>query len=320
MISGVALVTGASGQDGSYLVERLVDDGYAVHAAVRPGRPTAAPAAVTVHPVDLKDRSSLQDLVDRTEPTEIYHLGGVSSVATSWADPVGTAEITGMSTIALLEAALALQERCGRPVRFILASSAEIFGEPSVSPQTEETPVRPVSPYGAAKALAHASVDVFRRRGLPASSVVLYNHESPRRPPVFVTRKITLAVAAIARSGAGTLTLGNLDARRDWGWAPDYVDAMVRAARAEPDTFIIATGESHSVRDFVDTAFHHVGISGWEQYVATDPALLRPADPPLLVGDASRARTVLGWRPSRSFAQLVGAMVDHDVAEWRSPP
>ncbi len=213
-----------------------------------------------------------------------------------------------------MESALQVQEKHGRPVRFVQASSAEIFGEPDRSPQDESTPVRPVNPYGAAKAYAHLMVDVYRRRDLHAVSAILYNHESPRRPEQFVTRKITSTVAAIAQGRAERLALGNLDARRDWGWAPDYVDAMVRAARAEaPRDYVIATGVARSVRDFVAAAFARAGIGDWEPLVVVDPEFVRPADPTELVGDATRARTALGWSPTVEFDEIVGRMVDADL-------
>lgn len=321
-----ALVTGAAGQDGSYLVERLVADGYAVHGLVRPGAAYSWPVpttegpgstgSLTLHEVDVADLAGLGGAIDEVEPDEIHNLAAVSSVARSWADPVGTARVTGVAAVEVLTRALALQERTGRQVRVLQASSAEIFGEPVHSPQTEATPIRPVSPYGAAKALAHHSVDVFRRRGLFAASAILYNHESPRRPTTFVTRKITTGVARIAREGGGTLALGNLDARRDWGWAPDHVDAMVRAIRHdEPDDFVVATGEAHSVRDFVALAFRCAGVEDWEQHVVIDPAHLRPADPSVLVGDPRHAERVLGWRRTHDFAKTVAAMVFHDLQD-----
>jgi len=200
-------------------------------------------------------------------------------------------------------------------VRLVQASSAEIFGEPAVSPQDESTPIRPVNPYGAAKAYAHLMVDVYRRRDLHAVSAILYNHESPRRPTQFVTRKITSTVAAIAKGRSDGLALGNLDARRDWGWAPDYVDAMVRAARAdEPRDYVVATGVGHSVRDFVAAAFRRAGIDDWSDLVTVDPEFVRPADPTDLTGDATRARELLGWSPTVGFEELVGRMVDADLA------
>ena len=199
-------------------------------------------------------------------------------------------------------------------MRFVQASSAEIFGMPETSPQDESTPVRPVNPYGAAKAYAHLMVDVYRARELHAVSAILYNHESPRRPEQFVTRKITAGVAAIVRGGQQRIRLGNLDASRDWGWAPDYVDALVRAARAErAQDYVVATGESHSVADFAAAAFAHAGIDDWAAYVEVDPDLLRPADAVELRGDATRARTALGWEPTVGFKELVGRMVTADL-------
>ncbi len=312
----VALVTGAGGQDGSYLVERLMGDGYAVHAVVRPaGLSGGGPSGPAVHQVDLVDTEGLHAVVDAVEPDEVYNLGGVTSVAASWEQPELTARVNGLAALTLLQSCLRLQERRGRAVRFLQASSAEIFGEPDSTPQDERTPVRPVSPYGAAKAFAHHSVGVYRHRGLHAVSAILYNHESPRRPTGFVTRKISRAVADIARTGRGQLRLGNLEARRDWGWAPDYVDAMVRAMRHDrPADYVVATGQAHSVRDVVDEAFRHVGLDDWDHLVSVDPALLRPADPSVLTGDASLARRVLGWEPTVGFASIVARMVDADLA------
>lgn len=309
-----AVVTGAAGQDGSYLTERLLEEGYAVHGLVRSASRARPAPGVHLHEVDLCEHDRIAGLLVDIAPDEIYNLGGMSSVARSWSQPVLTAQINGVAALALLHHAWDLQERTGRQVRFLQASSAEIFGEPDQTPQTEATPVRPVNPYGAAKALAHHAVAVFRGHGLHANSLILYNHESPRRPDTFVTRKITRAVARIARTGEGTLALGNLDARRDWGWAPDVVDAMLRATRhTVGDDYVIATGTAHSVRDFVRAAFAHVGIDDWGRHVTVDPGLLRPVDPSLLLGDASKARTALGWRPTTTFEALVAAMVDHDL-------
>ena len=313
----VALVTGATGQDGSYLVERLLAEGHEVHGLVRPedlGGPL--PDGLVVHEVDLDtDAGELVDLVDRVAPDELYNLGGISSVARSWEDPVLTTRVNGVAALTLMDAARRLQERTGREVRVLQPSSAEIFGEPTRSPQDEETAIRPVSPYGAAKAFAHHVAGVERSRGLFTATVILYNHESPRRPATFVTRKITSTVAAIAAGRADRLRLGNLDARRDWGWAPDYVDAMVRAVRHdEPGDYVVATGRAHSVRDFVAAAFEHAGVERWERFVEVDPALFRPADPSVLVGDPTRAREVLGWHPSVGFEDLVGHLVDAEDA------
>jgi len=308
-----ALVTGASGQDGGYLVERLLEDGWDVTALVR-GDDSGLPAAVRSLEGDLRDATGLGRVVAEAAPDTIFHLAGLSSVALSWQEPVLTAEVTGTAVAALLEAALSLQESTGREVRFVQASSSEIFGAAVENPQTESTPIRPVSPYGAAKAFAHLLVGVYRGRGLHASSGILYNHESPRRPEAFVTRKITAGVAAIAAGTATELSLGNLDVRRDWGWAPDYVDALVRASRAdEAGDYVVATGVAHSVRDFVAAAFTAAGIDDWERLVVLDPRFARPVDAPEMRGDASRARDVLGWRPTVAFEEIVARMVAHDL-------
>jgi GDPmannose 4,6-dehydratase len=310
-----AFVTGIGGQDGGYLAERLLAEGVEVHALAHEQEPTPDAAGVEVHTGDLTRVDEVRALLLDLAPDEIYNLAAISSVARSWDQPDLTALVNGAAAVALMESALQVQDKRGLQVHFVQASSAEIFGQPEATPQDETTPIRPVNPYGAAKAYAHLAADVYRRRDLHAVSAILYNHESPRRPTRFVTRKITSTVAAIAEGRAERLILGNLDARRDWGWAPDYVDALVRAARAEePRDFVVATGVSHSVRDFAAAAFHHAGIDDWESLVDSDPGLVRPADPTDLTGDASRARTMLGWTPTVGFEELVGRMVDADLA------
>jgi GDPmannose 4,6-dehydratase len=312
--SKVVLVTGVTGQDGSYLAERLLAEGHDVHGLVHRSDTTEVTDGVTVHSGDITEHEELRRLVEQVAPDLVFNLAGISSVATSWERPLLTAQTTGVAAEALMEASWAAQERFGREVRFLQASSAEIFGQAETSPQDETTPIRPVNPYGAAKAFAHHCAHVYRQRGLFATSVILFNHESPRRPRDFVTRKITSGVAAIARGEAEVLALGNLDARRDWGWAPDYVDAMVRAVQHEtPDDYVVATGVAHSVRDFVDAAFRRAGIADWEGLVVQDERFFRPAEATVLCGDASRARRVLGWEPTTTFDELVGRMVDADL-------
>jgi GDPmannose 4,6-dehydratase len=308
-----ALITGVSGQDGGYLAERLISDGVQVHALSLPNdRPVDG---VRTHVGDVADVEGTRALVLELAPDEIYNLAAVSSVARSWAEPDLTARVNGLAAVGLLESARQLQETAGRQVRFVQASSAEIFGLPDRTPQDEDTAVRPVNPYGAAKAFAHLMVDVYRHRGLHAVSLVLYNHESPRRPEQFVTRKITAGAAAISAGTASRLTLGNLAAVRDWGWAPDFVDAMVRAARADvPRDYVVATGESHSVEEFVAAAFRCVGIDDWAAYVDVDPALFRPVDAQALTGDPTRIKTDLGWAPTVGFEDVVRRMVEADVA------
>lgn len=310
-----AFITGATGQDGTFLTRHLHGLGFEVHGLVRPGDPAPLdPELITVHPGDLTDRTSLTALLDEIRPSQIYNLGGLSSVAFCWSEPVLAAEVNGVAAVFLMEAAWKLQEQTGEKIAFVQASSAEIFGEVDTAPQNELTPIRPVNPYGASKALAHVSAGVYRARGLHTSSVILYNHESDLRPPTFVTRKITQGAVNIARGQASELRLGNLDAKRDWGWAPDYVAAMVLAA-AQPESgdYVIGTGEAHSVRDFVAAAFSAAGVPDWEPYVIEDPAFYRPADPALLVADSTRAKTILGWNPTVTFDGLVSRMVAADL-------
>jgi GDPmannose 4,6-dehydratase len=269
---------------------------------------------VSVHVADLTDTAAVAGLLSQVEPDEIYNLAGISSVARSWQEPLATGEVSGLAAAGVLQAAWELSERLGRRIAVVQASSAEIFGNPAAAPQDEATPIAPVTPYGAAKAYAHHMARVYRGRGLHAATVILYNHESPRRPTTFVTRKITHTVAQIAAGRADRLVLGNLDARRDWGWAPDYVDAMVRAIRHdEPGDYVVATGRAHSVRDFVAAAFEHAGVADWEPLVEVNADFIRPADPSLLVGDATRARERLGWAPTVTFEQLVAHMVDAET-------
>ncbi len=310
-MTGRAFITGIGGQDGTYLAERLIADGMEVHALVlaADGPPAYCPADVVLHAGDIGDVDATRRLVRDLAPQELYNLAAISSVAQSWDEPDRTAHVNGQAAVALMESA-----RQVGGLRFVQASSAEIFGEPGASPQTEDTAIRPVNPYGAAKAFAHLSAGVLRQRDLHVSSAILYNHESPRRHERFVTRKITSTVAAIARGDADELVLGNLYARRDWGWAPDYVEAMVLAARAdEPSDYVVATGRAHSVRDFVAAAFAAAGITDWDDLVKQDAAFMRPADPTELVGDASRARDVLGWEPTVAFEEIVARMVAADL-------
>jgi len=317
-----ALVTGANGQDGTYLIERLLGDGLEVHGICH--SEAGAARLATQFPSsfayvgDLADHQRLRSIVDEVDPTQIYNLAGNTSVARSWESPAETADVLGVGAVRLLDAAWRLQERVGHPVRVLQASSAEIFGETADAIQSESTRLAPVTPYGAAKAFAHQMVGVYRARGLLASAAILYNHESPRRPPSFVTRKITGEVARISLGLSDSLVLGNMDVHRDWGYAPDFVDAMIRIVGADRAAdYVVATGEAHSVREFVQCAFEHVGIADWQRYVTVDPGLYRPADPTSLVGDPGRLRS-LGWRPSVDFRELVHLMVDADVAALRS--
>jgi GDPmannose 4,6-dehydratase len=306
-----ALITGVTGQDGWYLSEILTSRGYDVFGLVSPDDREHVPFSVRPLTGDMRDAASLGAALDASEPDEVYNLASISSVGRSWRDPELVADVNGVGVVRLLAA---IRER-GNRVRVVQASSAEIFGN-AAPPQNERTPIAPVSPYGAAKAFAHHSVAVYRSAGIWASSAILYNHESPRRPASFVTRKITKMVASIAAGGTEHLVLGNLDARRDWGFARDYAEALTLMAQHEqPEDFVVATGVSHTIAEFVAAAFARVGITDWSSWVDIDPALQRDGDATEQRGDATRIRDVLGWRPTVDFGELVGLMVDGDLAE-----
>jgi GDPmannose 4,6-dehydratase len=311
----VALITGVSGQTGSYLAEDLVGRGWEVHGIQRDdGQDPAVPALVVAHAADLTDFDAVRGVVAEVEPDVTFNLAALSSVAASWGRPVETALLNGAAVANLLAAVDDLPEAAA-PRGFVQASSAEIFGSAAVSPQTEETAIAPVNPYGASKAYGHALVGAYRAAGLRASSVILYNHESPRRPEAFVTRKITAGVARIARGEQTELVLGNLDAKRDWGWAPDYADALALVGLADRgDDYIVATNESHTIGDFVAAAFAAAGIADWKGLVRVDPAFVRPTDAVEMRGDASKITRALGWRPTKTFDAVVAAMVEHDLA------
>lgn len=314
-----ALITGITGQDGTYLSELLVAGGTEVHGFVLPGDP-ALPSlrelvpSVVIHDGDLSSMESVQAAINASEPDEIYHLAAAASVAASWENPVLTTDLNGTGSVRVLDAAKRFGDKHGRQPRVLLCSTAEIFGNPAHSPQDEQTPIEPVSPYGAVKAFAHQMAKVSRSHGQHVSTVILYNHESPRRPDTFVTRKITKAAARIALGSTDSLRLGNMSARRDWGFAGDYVEAMVAALRYDqPDDFVIATGISHSIEEFVAAAFTAAGVSDWRAHVQVDDGLLRPNDPADFVGDASKAREFLGWEPHVDFDELVAMMVEADL-------
>jgi GDPmannose 4,6-dehydratase len=308
----VALITGVSGQDGRYLARRLSSDGVEVHGVIAGPGSAEVEGVARYHQVDLS-RPGIGAIVTSVQPDLVFNLAAVSSVARSWREPMTTATVNGLAVAEML-AALADLGQDGREPRFVQASSAEIFGDATSAPQSEGTPVRPVSPYGAAKAYAHLLTGMYRASGLRASSCILYNHESPLRPDTFVTRKITRAAARIRFGSQQTLELGSLDTRRDWGWAPDYVDAMIRAAaHDQPGDYVIATGVDHSIEDFVRIAFERAGVDDWRGRVVISAEFARPTDPVRLVGDAAKARAELGWVSSVDFTELVHRMVDHDL-------
>ena len=311
-----ALITGITGQDGSYLADFLLDKGYEVVGVVRRTSHDSYERIghlldrVTITPADLLDQHSLTSVIGDVKPDEIYNLAAQSFVPTSWTQPVLTGEFTALGVTRILEAI-----RLAHPAaRFYQASSSEMFGKAAETPQRETTPFYPRSPYGVAKVYGHwITVNYRESYGLYAVSGILFNHESPRRGLEFVTRRISHGVARIKLGLATELTLGNLDARRDWGFAGDYVDAMWRMLQEDdPTDYVIGTGVTHSVREFVERAFSHVGLN-WEDHVRQDETLLRPAEVEILLADPSRARERLGWKPAVDFDELIKMMVDSDL-------
>ena len=315
-----ALITGITGQDGAYLARLLLDKGYDVHGTVRrastPGEQRLAEIRdrITLHDADMLDVGSLMSVLEQVGPHEVYNLAAQSFVPTSWQQPLLTGEVTALGAARLLEAV----RRVDPNIRYYQASSSEMFGKVREEPQRETTPFWPRSPYGVAKMYAHwITINYRESYGLFASCGILFNHESPLRGPEFVTRKVTRAVARIKLGLQDRLRLGNLDAQRDWGFAGDYVEAMwLMLQQDEPDDYVIATGEKHTVREFVDLAFARVDLDP-QRYVEIDPSLLRPAEVNMLVGDASKARARLGWQPRVCFADLVAMMVDADLEQAR---
>ncbi len=325
-MSRKALITGITGQDGSYLTRLLLGKGYEVHGIIRRSStfnthriedlykdPHQPEARLFLHYGDLADGTGLRRILERVQPDEIYNLGAQSHVRVSFDQPEYTADVVALGTLRLLEAVRDYTQRCGRQVRFYQAGSSEMFGA-APPPQNERTPFYPRSPYAASKVAAHwFAVNYREAYGLFIANGILFNHESPQRGETFVTRKITRAVGRIVHGLQKKLYLGNLDARRDWGYAGDYVEAMwLMLQQDEPDDYVIATGEAHSVREFLEVAFGHVNLD-WRDWVEQDPRYLRPTEVHHLCGDASKARARLGWRPKVSFRELVRMMVEHDL-------
>jgi GDPmannose 4,6-dehydratase len=321
-MSKKALITGITGQDGSYLAELLLSKGYEVHGIIRRSSsfnteridhlymdPHVHGVKLFLHYGDLSDSASLTRLLHDLQPEEVYHLGAQSHVRVSFDVPEYTGDVTGLGTTRLLEA---IRETSPK-ARFYQASSSEMYGLVQAVPQREDTPFYPRSPYGAAKVYAYwMTVNYRESYKLHASNGILFNHESPRRGETFVTRKITRALARIKAGLQKDLYLGNLDAKRDWGYAPEYVEAQWRILQQDKgDDFVIATGETHSIREFLDVAFGHADLD-WNQYVKIDPRYYRPAEVDLLIGDASKAKKILGWEPKTTFAELVRIMVTAD--------
>ncbi|MEP6659188.1 MAG: GDP-mannose 4,6-dehydratase [Acidimicrobiales bacterium] len=317
-----ALITGITGQDGQYLAEFLHTKGYEVFGLVKgQNNPKAQmltdelPFVELMHG-DLQDLPSLVAVLEQTQPNEVYNLGAISFVKMSFTQAELTANVTGLGVLRLLEAIRMVGGSQANPIRFYQASSSEMFGKVRETPQTETTPFYPRSPYGCAKVFGHDIMVNYRDSyGLFACSGILFNHESPRRGLEFVTRKVTNAIARITLGLQDELVLGDLDPKRDWGFAGDYVKAMwLMLQQDQPDDFVVATGETHAVREFVRLAFEAAGIDDWERYIRQDERFFRPSEVDLLVGDATKARTKLGWAPEVTFQQLVNLMVSHDLA------
>jgi GDPmannose 4,6-dehydratase len=328
MAEKIALITGITGQDGSYLTELLLESGYIVHGVVRRTSNLLRSRiehlrrdkrvygkSLFLHYGDLADATTLRRIFREVRPTELYHLAGQSHVGLSFEIPESTCDEAGMAALRLLE----IVRDQAQPVRFYHAASSEIFGNAPETPQTETTPMWPASPYGCAKAFATQLARIYRQSyGLFVCNGILYNHESPRRGENFVTRKIARAAARISCGLDSDLVLGNLESRRDWGRAQDYVRAMWLMLQHEvPDDYVVATGETHSVREFVEAAFAVVNLS-WENYVKHDPSFDRPTEPARLVGCADKIRKTLGWKPTGTFAQLMHEMVEAEVELLRS--
>ncbi|MEZ6131800.1 MAG: GDP-mannose 4,6-dehydratase [Planctomycetaceae bacterium] len=321
----IALITGITGQDGSYLTELLLDEGYEVHGLVRRSSTmersrlkhlyaddTVYNRRLFLHYADLDDPTTIRRVITKVQPHEFYHLAGQSHVGLSFEIPESTCDTTAIGTLRIMEI---LRDQPSPP-KFLHASSREIFGTPTVSPQDETTPINPNSPYGCAKAFATQMTKIYREaHGLFFCNAICYNHESPRRGENFVTRKVTLAAARIKAGLQKTVTLGDLDAARDWGYAKDYVHAMwLMLQQPQADDYVLATGESHTIRDLLQTAFQHVGLN-WEEHVSVDNRFKRPADAHELLGNPSKAEQQLGWTRQVNFEQLIHLMVDSDFGK-----
>jgi GDPmannose 4,6-dehydratase len=323
-VSKIAVITGITGQDGSYLCELLLEKGYTVHGLVRRSSSTRRSRLdqlfynrevydrrLFLHYADLEDATTMRRVLMKTEPDELYHLAGQSHVGVSFEIPESTCQFTGMGTLRLLEI---LRDLPKQP-KFLHISSSEIFGRAAAAPQNEQTPMRPVTPYGVAKTFATQMVQLYRDAfGIFACNAICYNHESPRRGESFVTRKISRTVAAIARGEETHIRLGSLEGTRDWGYAPEYVEAMWRMMQHDqPDDFVLATGTSHSVREFLEAAFRAVDLD-YREYLESDPRMHRPSDVAQLVGDPGKAERELGWRAQTTLPQLAELMVRADLA------
>lgn len=322
----IALITGITGQDGSYLAEFLLARGYEVHGIMRRASVFNTERIEQIyqdshqqhqkfflHYGDLSDASNLNQLIKKIQPSEVYNLGAQSHVKVSFEIPEFTANVTALGTLRLLDAI----RESGIPTKFYQAGSSEMFGDVLETPQSELTPFNPASPYGAAKVFSHHLCKIYREGyGMFICNGILFNHESERRGKTFVTRKITIGIAAILSGKIKKIYLGNLEAKRDWGYAPEYVEAMwMMLQKSKPDDYVIATGETHSIREFLEEAFSLLGIKGWKKYIGVDPKYYRPVEVNILQGDYSKAKKLLGWEPKVKFKELVKIMLEADIKQ-----
>lgn len=317
MKTGTALITGITGQTGSYLAEILSDDSWEVHGTGL--NPVSQDSSVpyTFHDVDLADPEGMAMVLESIEPDVIFNLAAISSVAASWENPIQTTKTNALAVAEMLNLAQRSCEK-GRPIKVIQASSAEIFDAYGTLPFCEDSTIRPRNPYGISKAYSHLLVNSYAAKGLPFSNAILFNHESPRRPHSFVTRKITSSVAAISLGLMDDFTLGDMSVRRDWGWAPDYSRALYQMACSNKvQDFVVATGKSHSIKDFVETAFEVVGILDWSKYVQQDKNSFRPTDTAEQRGDASKIQSELGWAPTLDFRGMISRMIEADLIQLK---
>jgi GDPmannose 4,6-dehydratase len=317
-VARIALVTGVAGQDGYYLSAFLRSKGYEVHGVDLPGKPVSPSLCTRLHVVDVGTEDDLERILNDVRPDEVYNLAGLSRVSASFDEPVAFATVNGVGTVRLLEAIRQHRDRTGHEIRFYQASSSEMFGSTGVVPQNEASPFHPRSPYACSKVFAHLQTINYREAfGLFACCGIMFNHESPRRPEHFVTRKITSTAARIKLGREERLRLGNIGVRRDWGFAGDYVEAMwLMLQQDRPEDYVIATGQTHSVREFGEEVFSYLGLD-WAQHVVSDPQLFRPADIDCICGDSSKARRMLGWQPRVGFRELACMMADDDLERVR---
>lgn len=316
-----ALITGVNGQTGSYLAELMLSRGWSIFGTgLADLEPEGALSRITFESLDISDVTKFTQIISDFKPDCVINLAAQSSVWNSWLDPISTSKTNGEAVVGMLSVLHEFNSQHGLDIKFVQASSAEIFAESAQSPQNENTPIRPSNPYGASKAFAHFMTGAYRSKGLNTSNVILYNHESPRRPISFVSRKISSSVALIEAGKLDYITLGDISVKRDWGWAPDYAEAIsLIAETSNPGDFVVASGNSYSIQEFIEQAFLRIGVTNWRNFIRIDSGLHRPSDSLELRGDSTKIRTELGWKPRKSFEEIVIEMVDYDRELLKSP-